>query len=135
MTVSVDQHCQFKHPEFSGEGRWYGVCNDGLASGRGYGLVSNPRGDTLEFLGYTEAGLASGSGGMIINRSGQFGATYYEGTFSNGLPNGMVRVEKPGATPSLREFRAGKDVGKGQAGQLKKLSFTSGSSPARMLNP
>ena len=135
MTVSVDQHCQFRHPEFSGEGRWYGVCSDGWASGRGYGLVINPRGDTLEFLGYAEAGLASGPGGMIINPGGQLGATYYEGTFSKGLPNGMVRVEKPGASPALREFRAGKDVGKGQPGQLKKLSFTSGSSSARMLNP
>ncbi len=135
MTVSVDQRCQFRHPEFSGAGRWYGVCTDGWASGRGYGLVSNSRGDTLEFLGYTESGQASGSGGMIISRRGQLGATYYEGTFRNGLPNGIVRVEKPGATPVLREFRAGQDIGKGQAGQLKKLSFTSGASPVRMLNP
>lgn len=135
MTVSVDERCQFRHPEFSEAGRWYGVCSDGWASGRGYGLVSNTGGDTLEFLGYAEAGLASGTGGMIINRRGQLGTTYYEGTFSNGLPNGIVRVERPGTSPTLREFRAGKDVGKGRPGQLQKLSFTSGSSTAGLLNP
>jgi len=135
MTVSVDQHCQFKHPEFDGAGRWYGVCTDGWASGRGYGLVSTKRGTTLEYLGFAEAGQASGQGGMIINGRNQLGATYYEGTFSNGLPDGIVRVEKPGSSPLLREFRAGRDVGKGQAGQLKKLSFTSGSSSTRLLNP
>jgi len=135
MTVSIDQRCQFKHPEISGAGRWYGACSNGWAAGRGYGLISNTHGDTLEFLGYTSAGLASGSGGMIINRRGQLGATYYEGTFSNGLPNGMIRVERPGATPAMREFRAGKDIGKGQPGQLKKLSFTSGLSSTRLLNP
>jgi len=129
MTVSVDQRCQFRYPGFSEPGRWYGVCNDGWASGRGYGLAGNARGDTIEFLGYAEAGLASGSGGMIINRRKQLGATYYEGTFRNGLPDGTVRVEKAGATPALREFRAGKDIGKGKPGQLQKLNFTSGTSP------
>ena len=135
MTVSVGQHCQFKHPEFSGAGRWYGVCSDGWASGRGYGLVSTKRGDTLEYLGFAESGQASGQGGMIINSRDQPGTTYYEGTFSKGLPDGIVRVEKSGTSPLLREFRAGRDVGKGQAGQLKKLSFTSESSAARLLNP
>jgi len=140
MTVSVDRHCQFKHPQFDQPGRWYGACDDGWATGRGYGLVNNHRGDTLEFLGDAEAGLASGAGGMIINRRGQLGATYYEGTFSLGLPDGTVRVEKPGATPVLRRFKAGEDVGRGSAGQLQKLSFRSntsvaGTSTARLLNP
>lgn len=135
MTVSVDQRCQFKQPGFDQAGRWYGSCTDGLASGRGYGLASNGGGDTLEFLGHTKAGQASGLGGMIINRRGQLGATYYEGTFRKGLPDGVVRVEKPGATPILREFRAGKDVGKGNSRQLQKLSFGSDSSPVRTLNP
>jgi len=135
MTVRVDQRCRFKQPGFDQTGRWYGVCHDGWATGRGYGLVSNAHGDKLEFLGYAKAGVASGAGAMIINRRGQLGATYYEGTFSKGLPDGTVRVEKPGTSPTLREFRLGKDVGKGNPRQLQKLSFTSSTSPAGMLRP
>lgn len=135
MVISVDQRCLFKHPDFGQNGRWYGVCKDGWASGRGYGLLSTASGDSLEFLGDAEAGLASGSGGMIINRSARPGATYYEGTFSKGLPEGTVRVEKPGSAPALREFRAGRDIGKAGSGQLEKLSFASNTPRAGVLNP
>jgi hypothetical protein len=135
MTVGADRHCEFNHPEFRQTGRWYGTCNDGMATGRGYGLVGNDRGDGIEFLGYAEMGMASGSGGMIKKSRGKLGATYYEGTFSKGVPNGIVRVEKPGASPELRQFRGGADVGKGNARELQRLSFTSSSASARQLNP
>ena len=135
MTVSVDRHCQFSHPNFQQTGRWYGSCDDGKASGRGYGLVSNERGGQVEFLGYAENGMASGSGGMIIKQRGTLGATYYEGSFGAGVPNGIVRVEKPGSAPALRQFRAGNDVGRGNAGELQKLSFRSSSASAVSLNP
>jgi len=125
MQVSADERCQFKHPEFGQGGRWYGVCDDGLATGRGYGLIMNERGDTLEFVGDTETGLASGTGGMIIQRKGQLGATYYEGEFKKGLPDGVVRVERPGELPGLRQYRAGTDIGKGNPASLKSLSFAS----------
>jgi len=135
MTVNVDQRCQFKQPWITQTGRWYGVCSGGWASGRGYGVASDGRGDSVEFLGYTEDGLASGSGGMIVNRRGQLGATYYEGTFRKGLPDGTVRVEKPGVSPALRAYRAGQDAGKGNPRKLQKLSFISNPSAARSLNP
>lgn len=135
MTVGVDRHCQFNHPDFSQTGRWYGSCDEGLASGRGYGLVGNERGDGVEYLGYASNGLASGSGGMIVKRRGRLGAIYYEGSFKRGLPDGIVRVEKPGSVPSLRQFQAGADVGRGNARELQRLSFTSSSASARQLNP
>ena len=135
MQVSVDQHCWFAHPGFGQSGRWYGVCADGVASGRGYGLIMNERGDTVEFIGDAQKGLASGSGGMIIQRNGQISATYYEGGFKNGLPDGVVRVEKAGEQPKLRQFKAGMDVGKGNAASLQRLDFASSSTTARPLTP
>jgi len=132
MQINVDQQCQFTHPEFNQPGRWYGVCTNGLASGRGYGLIVSNRGDALEFIGDARKGLASGSGGMIIQQNGQIGATYYEGDFKNGLPDGVVRVEQAGESPKLRQFKAGVDIGKGSASNLQSLKFasvTTGSGP------
>jgi hypothetical protein len=124
MQVNTEQQCQFSHPEFSQVGRWFGVCANGLATGRGYGLVLTQRGDSVEFIGDAQNGLASGSGGMIIQRRGQLGATYFEGAFKAGLPDGVVLVEKAGTQPKLRQYRAGTDVGKGSAANLQGLSFT-----------
>ena len=83
------------------------------------------RGDTLEFIGDAEAGLASGSGGMILQRKNQLGATYYEGGFKEGVPDGVVQVEQPGQLPKLRQYKTGTDVGKGSASKLTPLKFTS----------
>jgi len=135
MQVSVDQRCYFKHPDFGQNGRWYGVCDNGLATGRGYGLIMNERGDTLEYVGDAETGLASGSGGMIIQRNGQLGATYYEGEFRKGLPDGVVRVERPGEMPKLRQYRAGTDIGKGNPAKLQSLNFVSVATVAEPLTP
>ena len=135
MSVSVDRHCQFRHPDFAQSGRWYGGCDNGMASGRGYGLVGNPGGSAVEFLGDAEDGVASGMGGMILTHRGQLGATYFEGTFRSGVPDGIVRVEKAGSVPMLRKYRAGSDIGKASSTQPYKLSFTSGSDSARRLNP
>ena len=95
----------------------------------------NGRGDTVEFIGDTQKGMASGSGGMIIQRNGQIGATYYEGGFKNGLPDGVVRVESAGQPPRLRQYKAGSDVGKGNAASLTSLNFASNSSAVRPLTP
>jgi hypothetical protein len=60
---------------------------------------------------------------MIVWNSNKVGATYYEGTFLEGLPDGVVRVELPGGKPRVREFRAGSDVGKGDENGLESLEF------------
>jgi len=125
MQVSVDLQCQFRHPGFARPGLWYGACVDGAAVGRGYGLIMDEGGDTIEFIGDASNGMASGSGGMIIHRNGQLGATYFEGGFKNGLPDGVVRVEKAGELPKLRQYEVGVDIGKGNAASLQSLKFTS----------
>ena len=135
MQVSANEQCRFDYPGFGKSGRWYGVCENGVAEGRGYGLIMNERGDMLEFIGETEKGLASGAGGMIIQRRGQVGATYYEGGFRKGLPDGVVRIEEPGQLPRTRMFRAGADVGKGDAERLQGLKFAGNSVTPDTLTP
>ena len=136
MTVSVEQYCTFSYPGYSAsETRWYGTCKDGMASGRGYGLVKDDRGTSIEYLGSAKDGMAAGTGGIIIKSRGQLGATYLEGDFKNGLPDGTIKVEKPGSTPSVRQFTAGQDSGRAGSGKLHALSFKTSSAAAGTLNP
>ena len=135
MQVNADIQCRFKHPGFDQAGRWYGVCSNGLASGRGFGLIMNNRGDTVEYIGDTRDGMAYGSGGMIIQRNGQIGALYYEGGFKNGLPDGVVNVEKAGEPAKLRRYKEGVDVGKGSPAGLKSLKFVTNAAVTKLVLP
>ncbi len=123
LQTTNDGNCIFRHPSISGQGRWYGGCQGGLATHRGYGVVRDESGNSVEFLGTAEAGMASGTGGMIVRKSNGIGSVYHEGSFREGLPDGIVRVEEPGKKPRIREFRAGSDVGKGDGSQLQALVF------------
>ena len=125
MQVDVVVQCQFRHPDFKRAGRWFGVCDDGEASGRGYGLVMDDKGNTLEYLGDARKGLAVGSGAMILQRNAELGAVYYEGGFKNGRPDGVVRVEMAGQPPRLRKYKDGVDVGKGSPSKLQGLELVS----------
>jgi len=118
-----EDNCIFRHPEFSVSGRWYGSCRDGLAHERGYGVVLDSAGNSLEYLGSAKNGMPSGTGGMIARYSRQTGSFYFEGRFDEGVPDGVVLVEEPGGRPQVREFRSGKDVGSGVADQLQPLTF------------
>jgi hypothetical protein len=118
-----ERNCTFRHPAFSSEGRWYGACRDGLASGRGYGVIQDASGSTVEYLGAAERGMPSGTGGLIARYANETGAYYFEGTFRNGQPDGDVLVEEPGRKPRTREFNAGKDVGNGADGAVARLAF------------
>jgi hypothetical protein len=115
--------CDFIHPSFAAVGKWYGGCEKGLASHRGYGLIRDEFGETLEFVGTAKAGKASGIGSMIVWNSNRVGAIYYEGQFNQGVPDGVLLLEEPGKRPRIREFRAGIDVGSGNAERLQRLNF------------
>ncbi len=114
MQVSASDHCLFEYPGFGRNGRWYGVCENGAASGRGYGLIMNDRGDTVEFIGDAQKGLASGAGGMIIQRRGQVGASYYEGGFQERFARwcrayrGTRAVTKNTVVQGRRGYRQGR---------------------------
>ena len=123
LQADVTDRCVFKHPTFSGAGRWYGSCRGGVAAERGYGVVEDGSGGYVEYLGTAQDGLASGTGGMIVRAVNKIGVTYYEGSFSKGLPDGTVKIEEPGRKSRVREFRAGLDVGKGNESELQSLAF------------
>jgi predicted small secreted protein len=115
--------CVFRHPGFTVEGRWYGGCREGLAEGRGYGVIVDGAGNSAEYLGTARGGLADGTGGLIARYHNQLGAYYFEGSFARGLPDGAMLVEEPGRKARTREFRAGKDAGNGAAGDVARLAF------------
>ncbi len=135
MTVEANRQCEFLHADFEQPGRWYGQCADGRATGKGYGVVSDGAGSSVEFIGETMDGLASGTGAMIIRPAGHAGAIYYEGSFKLGQPDGVMIVEETGRSQLLREFRTGQDKGKGDPGRLQRLSFSSKWSNSGVLNP
>jgi hypothetical protein len=118
-----ERNCSFRHPAFASEGRWYGSCSDGLANGRGYGVIQDGSSSSVEYLGTAKGGMPSGTGGMIARYASEPGAYYFEGNFEHGLPDGVVQVEEPGKKPRVREFSAGKDVGSGAAGAVQRLAF------------
>jgi hypothetical protein len=113
MSVTADGRCAFRHPGFDTAGDWTGSCIAGLAGGSGYGVIRAPDGAAVEYLGEARNGLANGQGALLQAPSGWRGATYFEGGFAAGLPEGAVRVESPGEAMRWREFRDGRDVGRG----------------------
>ena len=115
--------CGFRHPGFSVAGRWYGGCENGRAEGRGYGVVMDGAGNSVEYLGSARDGLADGAGGLIARYRNQVGAYYFEGSFRQGQPDGVLQVEEPGRKVRVREFRAGRDVGNGAGGDVQRLAF------------
>jgi hypothetical protein len=86
-------------------------------------VIRDEAGNLLEYLGSSSNGVPSGTGGMIAQYAGRIGAFYHEGSFLQGVPSGVVLVERPGEQPRIREFRAGKDVGSGSAEKLQRLTF------------
>lgn len=115
--------CTFGHPALDAAGTWFGPCREGFAAGSGFGLAVDGEGNTVEYLGSAEAGVAAGRGAMIFRSPGQTGAVYYEGEFMAGRPHGVVRVEQPGRKPRLRIFREGVDRGAADDDQWQPVRF------------
>jgi hypothetical protein len=120
---AFDPQCQFLHPVMDTPGRWYGSCFGGLAADNGYGLIIQQDGETIEYVGSAESGHATGTGAMIYRSPREIGAIYYEGSFREGMPDGVVLVEEPGRKPAVRKFRAGVDKGSADPEALQGLHF------------
>lgn len=119
---AADPLCRFGYPPLGAEGRWYGACEDGLAAGSGYGVAVGD-GYAVEYVGTADAGLAEGSGAMIVNERRATGAVYLEGSFAAGVADGVVWVEEPGRKPRVRSFRQGRDVGQAALDSLQRVHF------------
>ena len=123
LNSEFTDRCAFKHPRMTVAGRWYGLCENGLASGRGYGLVEDASGNSVEYLGSAKDGLASGTGGMIMRYSGRLAPDYFEGEFRRGLPDGVVEFETAGQKPQFRRYASGEEGGKATESEFKRLDF------------
>jgi hypothetical protein len=123
MTVDIETDCTFRHPEASTQGRWYGACFNGLATGRGYGVVRDDAGRSIEFIGQAAHGAAQGRGAMIVHSPELLGAVFLQGDFAAGKPHGVVRVETPGKAPQLRRFELGVDKGRAPDDAEVQLEF------------
>lgn len=123
MAHAFDPQCEFRHPSTNVSGRWFGLCNEGFGTQSGYGIIIGEDGSSVEFLGDATVGQASGAGAMIVRSPGTTGAVYFEGEFSQGVPDGVVRVEEPGRKPRVRNYRAGRDAGAADANQLPSVQF------------
>ena len=123
VSYEFDPGCGFRHPAMDVPGTWFGRCDGGKGISSGYGLVVDQQGNTIEYLGTAQDGLAEGSGAMIFRSPGQPSAVYYEGSFSAGLPHGVVWVEEGGRKPRVRTFQAGVDKGAADVGQLQRVKF------------
>jgi hypothetical protein len=115
--------CAFRHPALDAAGRWFGPCAEGQAAGSGYGALLDERGYAIEYVGNAAAGLADGTGAMIFHSPADVGPMYFEGGFSRGLPDGVVKIEEPGRKPRVRQFHAGKDTGAASAEDLQQTRF------------
>ncbi|MEE4172879.1 MAG: hypothetical protein V2I57_01345 [Xanthomonadales bacterium] len=123
LTVDIETDCTYRHPEASSQGRWYGACLNGLATGRGYGVVRTDAGRHVEFLGDARSGTANGQGAMILHEPGLVGAVYYEGGFRDGRPHGEVRVEVAGQNTAWRRYEDGVDRGRGDPEAWRAFPF------------
>ncbi|MEP3889794.1 MAG: hypothetical protein ABJN69_04955 [Hellea sp.] len=106
---TVATRCAYNHDGAVKIGTWMGVCDGGLASGSGVGVLRNADGTSIEYYGYAQNGRPSGPGYMIHHDADQSYAV--EGNFSAGLANGVMRVSKSGQADVLRNYQAGQDIG------------------------
>lgn len=115
--------CAFSHPAIEQPGTWFGRCEAGRATAGGYGLVTDSAGNTVEYVGSAENGFADGVGAMIFRSPEATGAVYFEGSFNQGQPHGVVLVEEPGRKPVVREFEDGIRRGSADLDQLNRVQF------------
>ncbi|WP_427453616.1 hypothetical protein [Litorimonas sp. WD9-15] len=105
---TVATQCAYLGTDRVKRGTWLGVCENGLANGTGAGVLEDA--DTvMEYYGYARNGLANGPGLMI--RHSSIGSISYEGSFTDGQPDGTVRVSQSGRADKVRSFESGVDRG------------------------
>ena len=116
------ERCAFRDGFVEFSGRWFGPCEQGEATGSGYGLIAD-QGRIVEYVGEARSGFADGPGAMIVHAAGSTGAIFFEGDFRQGKPDGVIRVEEPGRKARVRRFQEGRDAGAASAEDLRRVRF------------
>lgn len=118
---TIATSCAYTHTGTAQVGTWLGVCNGGLASGTGVGVLRNADGTSVEYYGYAQNGQPSGPGYMIYHNDAESYAV--EGNFTAGQANGVMRVSKAGQADNLRTYQSGQDVGSAAANSIVSSPF------------
>lgn len=106
---TVASTCGYKHDEDAVLGRWHGECANGLANGRGVGILRLPDGGSVEYFGMASDGQPNGVGYLVEHDAGR--ARAMEGRFEGGLPDGPVRVSEAGRTDRVVMYEDGRARG------------------------
>src|SRR5690606_14534955 len=115
-------HCSFRVAQSASAGRWFGACDEGRASGKGYGIVFDGATELpIEYLGSAASGVPSGVGQLIVTQAE--GPAVYEGAFAAGQPNGAVLVSLPGKRTVARTYEAGVDKGRADAKLVQRVTL------------
>lgn len=118
---TVATRCAYNGP--AGTGTWLGACENGVAEGSGVGVFRDIAGNRVEHYGYARSGVADGPGYRIVRAPD--GSFALEGNFSNGVANGVARVERSGSV-ALRRYRDGQDMGAAPNGSVYATPFRLG---------
>ncbi len=110
----IATRCGYIHNGMFIRGIWIGICKNGLANGAGMGVLRSNF-SALEYYGYAQNGKPQGAGYLI--QHGPEGSYTLEGTFDEGLANGVMRVSKAGKDDTIRIYKKGRDIGKANNGE------------------
>ncbi|MEE9271851.1 MAG: hypothetical protein V3U57_01070 [Robiginitomaculum sp.] len=111
---TIATRCAYMPDNGSPKGAWMGVCENGLAAGPGTGVLRKSDGTAFEYFGDAQNGKANGAGYMIYHELK--GSYSVEGNFTNGKPDGVMRVTKAGHPDVLRRYTSGQDMGAAPSG-------------------
>lgn len=122
---TIATSCGYAHEGSELKGKWHGVCENGRAAGPGVGVLINEDGSDFEYYGEALNGRPHGRGYMIEHSEN--GSKSIEGSFSNGQPDGVVRVSVAGSADKYRRYQNGVDAGPAAASDLASQLFTANS--------
>ncbi|MEM9288272.1 MAG: hypothetical protein AAGA36_08025 [Pseudomonadota bacterium] len=103
--------CTFSSPDSVELGTWYGPCEDGRATGDGYGTISAGPAGNIEYFGEASGGFAAGTGYMVI-RNTDGTSISYEGGFLGGRPHGPVEMTQTGEGSKTGVYENGERIGR-----------------------
>jgi len=123
LSESKQGQCAFEYPAGNANGVWRGECRRGKAHGWGYGVTQIQQGRFVEYFGRAKAGLPQGQGALILPAASGMAPVLYEGEFSKGVANGMIRVSEAGKAPRIRTFSQGVESGRAGSNQWRPIAY------------
>ncbi|MEL6259054.1 MAG: hypothetical protein AAFQ67_08360, partial [Pseudomonadota bacterium] len=114
-------------------GVWRGECENGRASGVGVGVAQLSGGPAVEYFGEALDGRPDGAGYLIEHANR--GSSAFEGSFVDGLRDGVLRVSRAGRRNELRLYRDGRDAGPAPSGAIVASPFDLRRPPAQAATP